>query len=882
MSANQDTIKSEVYGFLKSRGYDPKLLSTSGKSVPVESEAEVIGFTFTKDGVDYGNAYCSLDNSDVFTIYETDKIADSPSEDSSDDLSWSDLIVALRQMTFGKVGKFDVDRIDNLEHDMAKREHTKKLDENYYAINKKSSYSDNIPTVKIHLQHSRALEEGEQRYRNIERIFIENTLGERFLAPTNKPGIARVYARHIAEGGKVNDNRWNHISGLCEEYNKMAGFVRATRSKQFNESTQKLVNEGINHYQKLRETLRKLTGKKGYGTYFESYTPPLMEDEEQVDLSEMFMSSSLDPRIECVMPILSKLSKNITENNMKEVGALEEWADSITETPLNELVEGDEQTNEYVSGGNFKPPKIPKNKNNGPWGDDDDDDDDGFDWSKEPNKIGKKMLELQHKRIKIIWRPWLDKGHDIIANIKNIRPMDRNPNVIEFTYSWKTSGGKWQKRPSSIGPNAVEDFTLVPVGANVYELKELPSEGISESSDEKDDGLIAGRYTPEQWAKMVAIVKKKAHAQNAKKMAKVSTNKPIGTRVSDIGPGGKEHNVKTDAEWDKQKGVAEGSEQTVNLDNLDKLINRTDYNLARKGDPARYHDVEVDKRTKIIYWVTQETTTKQSQEFAIRLVNILKNNGFNGWTVKVVRRDLYNGKRSPWKVAIVEQGVAEGNLNEFVPPNNDGSDNERSRRLRKLLEIAIQVAKQKNVDELGMIHAMNTIAGDEFFNTAVDGLLPDITDREYRYVLESAYKTVKQGLAEGSDNKYSKLSNRGANRGINRAADDFDRMMDLDQAESPYYKTQHQQDTKQRLKTKPLAGPKGVLPEQGVAEGTYNDDVKRAFPSGKSPGVKTGVSAPKGTSTMPKDKQKAKGQPIKEGLNKNSEIIRIRKLSGLE
>jgi len=113
-------------------------------------------------------------------------------------------------------------------------------------------------------------------------------------------------------------------------------------------------------------------------------------------------------------------------------------------------------------------------------------------------------------------------------------------------------------------------------------------------------------------------------------------------------------------DFEERTGMAEGSAQTVNLDNLDKLINRTDYNLARKGDPARYHDVEVDKRTKIIYWVTQETTTKQSQEFAIRLANILKNNGFNGWTVKVVRRDFYNGKRSPWKVAIVEQGMAEG------------------------------------------------------------------------------------------------------------------------------------------------------------------------------------------------------------------------------
>lgn len=95
--------------------------------------------------------------------------------------------------------------------------------------------------------------------------------------------------------------------------------------------------------------------------------------------------------------------------------------------------------------------------------------------------------------------------------------------------------------------------------------------------------------------------------------------------------------------------------------------------------------------------------------------------------------------------------LSEGSLTEFVPPSSDRDDdgNDRNRRIRKLLEIAIQVAKEKNVDELGMIHAMNMIAGDEFFNTAVEGILPDITDKEYMFVLQSAYKTVKQGLAEG-------------------------------------------------------------------------------------------------------------------------------------
>jgi hypothetical protein len=85
-------------------------------------------------------------------------------------------------------------------------------------------------------------------------------------------------------------------------------------------------------------------------------------------------------------------------------------------------------------------------------------------------------------------------------------------------------------------------------------------------------------------------------------------------------------------------------------------------------------------------------------------------------------------------------------------------------------------------------------------------------------------KTNEEGVEEeSSENKYSNLSNRGVNRGIKRAGDDFNRILDLDQVESPHYKTQHQQDTKQRLKTKPMAGPKGVLPEQGMAEAQHSE-----------------------------------------------------------
>jgi hypothetical protein len=111
----------------------------------------------------------------------------------------------------------------------------------------------------------------------------------------------------------------------------MAGFVRATKNNsQFNESTQRLINEGVLHYNNLRETLSRMTTHRGYVKYFESYTPVLNEEnDEGNNLNELFVQETLDPRIESVLPILNRLSKNLTE--MNEVKELDEWAQSLIE-----------------------------------------------------------------------------------------------------------------------------------------------------------------------------------------------------------------------------------------------------------------------------------------------------------------------------------------------------------------------------------------------------------------------------------------------------------------------------------------------------------------------------------------------------------------------
>ena len=356
MASDTETFQKELYDLLKVRGFHPIPLNRQNKRVPVPQIADVIEFTFNKDGKDYGKAWVTVDDAQNVILYYDEEQQDSPSEVTPGvqyDDTWTGFTTDLKKWAMRRQLGFERTNKDRLGDDMRQREHYKmkeKLGEGYYPMGKKASYNDAVPSVKIVIQHSRTIEEGEQRYRNVDKIFLENILGERILAPTTRPGIARVYARHIAEGGVPNDERWNHIKSICEEYNKMAGFVRATRGKQFNESAQSLVNEGINHYNNLRETLSRMTGHRGYNKYFESWTPTLMETEgdEQENLNELFVQETLDPRIESVMPILSRLRKTVAE--MKEVDALSEWADGLLDeaTDLKTIPEEVEQVDEAL------------------------------------------------------------------------------------------------------------------------------------------------------------------------------------------------------------------------------------------------------------------------------------------------------------------------------------------------------------------------------------------------------------------------------------------------------------------------------------------------------------------------------------------------------
>lgn len=207
--------------------------------------------------------------------------------------------------------------------------------EGYYGT-KNTSYSDNAPaTIKMIIKHNRPMGEGDQRFRHIARIFLESDTGARWPVPTVKPSVARVFARHLAEGGDYNDERWNHITQLSEDIDSLSGFVRATRNRQFNESTTRVVGEVTEQWGNLKKTIKQLSGTRGYHNYFESWSPQLMEsDMDASSLLGHFTNSTIDPRIERAIPVLARMNISVTE--ISEAEDFKNWADSVLEEALLE------------------------------------------------------------------------------------------------------------------------------------------------------------------------------------------------------------------------------------------------------------------------------------------------------------------------------------------------------------------------------------------------------------------------------------------------------------------------------------------------------------------------------------------------------------------
>lgn len=338
MPRTTDSINRELYELLKAKHFYPSGIKKGEKSVKPE-EATGFNFKFKVDDTEYGSAHVVIDNLENLILFFNKNVVKEAGK------KWAKFCSELKTWAMKRGLGFKIDPIDNLNDYIAKKEYHESLNEGYYGT-RQTSYSDRTPdTIKIIIKHNKSLTETDRRYHYIERIFVENADGERFLLPTKKPSVAEAFARLIADGGNPYDERGRHITEISEDINKLGAFVRATRNKQFNESANQVVSQAVEQYTTLRETMKRLRSSRGFKKYFENWQPTLMEAGDVSALESAFKVSNIDSRISNALPVLGKFG--IKFNEMTEAQEFENWANNVIEEDLNPTTEG--QVDDLVS-----------------------------------------------------------------------------------------------------------------------------------------------------------------------------------------------------------------------------------------------------------------------------------------------------------------------------------------------------------------------------------------------------------------------------------------------------------------------------------------------------------------------------------------------------
>lgn len=335
-------IAEALFEKIRDRFEDVSLGDDKAKATQDPEKARFFNFDYVVDDKNYGNITISIIDETSLKVYFSKNISHDLTDEQQQ--KWYSFLRELREFAKRNLLSFeprDITRSTLKHRDI---QQVSKSDDTYSKNDVVSesrmygtmnrSYEDFGP-VRIKVAHAKPImdETHGARSRNIQAVFVENDQGERFRMPFNSLIGTRAMARHISAGGAPHDEFGQHICEMVEELNKLRPFVHSMRHRQFEDIiTNEMLESAFEYHSLLKNTLKKMKGKRGYNEYKETYTPTLNETDVDVDsIRDKFVKKVFPDKLTDALPIVHKAYKMKKENNNPYAQQFESWANNVAE-----------------------------------------------------------------------------------------------------------------------------------------------------------------------------------------------------------------------------------------------------------------------------------------------------------------------------------------------------------------------------------------------------------------------------------------------------------------------------------------------------------------------------------------------------------------------
>jgi hypothetical protein len=337
-------ISESLFEKIRDRFEDVSLGDDKAKATQDPEKARFFNFDYIVDDKNYGNITISLIDEMSLKVYFSKNI--SKELDDHEKKHWYGFLRELREFAKRNLLSFeprDITR-STLKHrdlkQVSKADSTYDKDEvvaesKLYGTTK-SSYEKFGP-VRIIVRHTKPVadEVGGARSRNINSIYVENQQGERFKMPFKSLTASRAMARHISAGGTPHDELGQHITEMATEATKLKPFLNNVRHRTFEDTeTQAMVESAFEYHGLLKNTLQRMSGKKGYTKCKEQFTATSTsyipeEDMDVAAIKERFVKRVYNDKMEEALPLVYK-AYDMKKNN-KFTEQFESWANVVSE-----------------------------------------------------------------------------------------------------------------------------------------------------------------------------------------------------------------------------------------------------------------------------------------------------------------------------------------------------------------------------------------------------------------------------------------------------------------------------------------------------------------------------------------------------------------------
>jgi len=346
MSKEIESIASALFDKIRSRFPGVVIRDESGEKIDNPENAKRFTFIYSDpDGTKFGAVSLSLADEESLKVTFPTDIKKNMSRDQRRE--WSQFLRNLRKFAMSNILDYDVKDIaksaltikdikqNAKTDDVATTADVPVTESKLYGTMMQSRFDIGETRLRIHhLSMVRDDVHGD-RSRKIDKIFIETAQGERFLLDFTNLGGAKAMCRHINEGGSIHDDIGQAISRMVSEMSSMRHFVRSTKNRQFeDQETATMTQHAVNHYMKLKNTLRHLANTKHYQHFVDSYKP----EQEQIDevdvaaLRERFVKKFYDERFDEALPIVYREHQRSKQTAQEQyINELDEWANSLLE-----------------------------------------------------------------------------------------------------------------------------------------------------------------------------------------------------------------------------------------------------------------------------------------------------------------------------------------------------------------------------------------------------------------------------------------------------------------------------------------------------------------------------------------------------------------------